>query len=50
MLKGHVTGTKREKPGANAWYWASPEAQEALKQIDAAWAEEQQAKAQQEEA
>lgn len=50
MKHGHTTGRKREKPGANAWYWESPEAHEALTKIDAEWAEKQLASQQQEEA
>jgi hypothetical protein len=35
MKRGHVTGTKRERKGANDWYKQIEE--ESIRKIEAAW-------------
>ena len=41
MKRGHVTGSKRERQGASAWYKAIEA--EHLKRIEAEWQAKQQA-------
>src|SRR6266436_2234482 len=39
MKKGHCTGHKRERSGkGNNWWYASPEAEEIMRKIEAEWA------------
>ncbi len=36
MKRGHVTGTKKERCG-KAWWYQTPEAEEMMRQLEAAW-------------
>jgi len=43
MKHGHVTGHKKERSGKNAnWWYATEEAQELLRKLDAEWEAKQQ--------
>jgi hypothetical protein len=42
MKRGHVTGTKREKKGAQNWY--KPIAEANIRRIEAEWVAKQQGK------
>jgi hypothetical protein len=43
MKRGHVTGTKQERSGkGHNWWYATEEAQEILRQLEAEWQAKQQ--------
>jgi hypothetical protein len=46
MKRGHVTGHKKERSGKGSnWWYATEEAQELLRKLDAEWAAKQQEQA-----